>query len=145
MGSRAGAQRALKPGWFLRVGNAEYVCDFPAARTAGPSTSSAPAGPSASSAPAQAPAALAAGRAARAEELGYHTLRAAQLRAELTAGKSGAQLRDAQRTVSAAQEALATIAVSAGGTPEQLAQAQRAAAGKLKKVVNDSSKKQRLD
>ena len=45
----------------------------------------------------------------------------------------------------AAQEALATVAVGAGGTPEQLAQAQRAAAGKLKKVVNDSSKKQRLD
>jgi len=139
----AGAQRALKPGWFLRVGNAEYVCDFPAARTAGPSTSSAPARLSASSAPAQAPAALTAGRAARVEELGYHTLRSAQIRAELTAGNSGAHLRDTQRGVSAAQEALETVAVSAGGTPEQLAQALRAAAGKLKKVVNDSSKKRR--
>ena len=45
--------------------------------------------------------------------------------------------------MSAAQEALETVAASAGGTPEQLTQALRAAAGKLKKVVNDSSKKRR--
>jgi hypothetical protein len=53
---------------------------------------------------------------------------------------SGAALRDAQRSLAAAHEAHVTMAMGAGAAPEQQQQAARAAAGRLKKHVNDGGK-----
>ena len=130
----AGKQYALHQGDHLRVAGGEYVCELPAARVQ-PQPRSAP--------PAAAP--QQAGRAEAAEELATLATRDAQLRGELTAGLSGAALRDAQRSLTAAHEAHVTMAMGAGAAPEQQQQAARAAAGRLKKHVNDGGKKRKRE
>ena len=130
----AGKQYALHQGDHLRVAGGEYVCELPAARVQ-PQPRSAP--------PAAAP--QQAGRAEAAAELAALAMREAQLRGELTAGLSGAALRDAQRSLAAAHEAHVTMAMGAGAAPEQQQQAARAAAGRLKKHVNDGGKKRKRE
>ena len=75
--------------------------------------------------------------------------REAQLRTELTAGLTaglaGAPRREADRRMTAAHDAYLTMAMSAGAGPEQQQQAARAAAGKLKKHVNDIGKKRKCE
>jgi hypothetical protein len=127
-------QYALHQGDHLRVAGGEYVCELPAARVQ-PRPRSAP--------PAAAP--QRADRAEAAEELAALAARDAQLRGELTAGLSGAALRDAQRSLAAAHEAHVTMAMGAGAAPEQQQQAARAAAGRLRKHVNDGGKKRKRE
>ena len=64
--------------------------------------------------------------------------------AQLTSGLTGPTLRDAQRSLAVAHEAHVTLAMGIGSAPTQQ-QASRAAAGKLKKHLNDGEKKRKRE
>jgi len=137
----AGAQCTLRPGDHLRIAGVEYVCDLP-----GPLHQPAPPRPAAVGKGGDPPAASpSAGRAALAQELVGLATREAQVRSELTAGLSGAPLREAQRGLGAAHDAYVAVALGAGAAPEQRQQSLRKAAGTLKKTVNDGDKKRRRE
>ena len=145
----AGAQRGIMSGDRLRVreglgGSMLYVCELPTGRDE--QRQQQPRKQLRQQQPTPQPAldGEPAMREAVVAQLAALAKQDAGLRAQLTSGLTGPTLRDAERSLAAAHEAHVTMAMGIGSAPTQQ-QASRAAAGKLKKHLNDGEKKRKWE
>ena len=136
-----GAQRSLHNGDRLTLGGCTYTCMLPPELNSKPAPAASAALPSAAL-PAADPTATAETAQAAARELALLAEREAQVRAQLTSGLQGKQLREAQRGLSAAHDALVGVALGAA-TSTDAEHAVRVAANQLKKVADDTDRKRR--